>query len=1011
MERTLSLLVKFAALDKLTAPLKRMRSGAAEAGKELAVTKREVVKLEQSSARVAGYRAQQTAIAKTAEKLEYAARRVDALKAAMVEATGPTGRLSAQLVVAERTLQRTGDRAAEQRAKLDALGAELKSLGVDTGDLAGEEKRLAASIETANRALDAQAAKAAKRRAQQERIAKAEALGSRMQSTGTAMIAGGAAVAAPAVITARAAIDYESSFADVQKLVDGTAAQMAQLNAGMLALSKRVPIDAAGIASIVALGARSGVARAELLAFAEDAAKMGVAFDMSAEEAGGTMAKWRSAFKLTQTETVALGDRINALTNAYGGNVAAVSEMVTRIGPLGEVAGVAAPSIAAIAQLMNSVGIESEIGATGIKNMMLALTKGTAATKSQKAAWKALGLDASAVAAGMQKDSEKTILNVLQRLSKIPDAARPAMLENLFGSESIAAIAPLLTNLDALGRNYQLAGDQARYAGSMQREFESRSGTTANKLQIMSNRVDVLKIRLGNALLPSLVGAAEAVGALADRFEAFFASSPASAQALMIILTVVGALMIGVGGLAIALGTIVGPLTRGWAILSRLAGPLRMLGGLLRFLVSPLQMIVRVAGMALAAIAGFLGVPLIVAGAIVVGVGLIALAIYNHWESIKGWTAAAWAWLVGAFTGAWNTLVNLASSLWTGIRARFTAGLAWLAALPGRFFAFGAEMGRGLVNGIGSMFGALKARIEGLGKAAIGWFRGVLGIKSPSRVFAGLGGMMMDGLRIGLDRGATAPLAAVRASGKALARTMAATSLAATIPATAAPAPPPVRTYRPVGGAVRDIVPIAPNVVGPDAAVPPGFPFPPPPPPAFPPIAMPAIDLPAIVAPMPPALTRPAAAEPTRADPVVTLPEQPAGVRTVPPVEGAMLRPALQLLAARVDRLALRAAPAATAALDPRGIDRPAAARLLPTPDAPAITVVDRPAIAGGDDRRAAPRAPAPAAMTFTGPITITLQQQPGEDGADLAERIQQALRDAARQDNARAASRYQDTD
>ncbi len=160
------------------------------------------------------------------------------------------------------------------------------------------------------------------------------------------------------------------------------------------------------------------------------------------------MATWRTAFGLQHDGVIVLADQVNALTNAYGGNVSSVSDMVTRIGPLGEVAGIAAPSLAAMAQLMNSVGVESEVGATGLKNMALALTKGEAATKAQKGAWKSLGLDAAKVAKGMQRDAEGTILSVMRALARIPAAARPAILSELFGTESLGAIA---TKLD-IGR-------------------------------------------------------------------------------------------------------------------------------------------------------------------------------------------------------------------------------------------------------------------------------------------------------------------------------------------------------------------------------------------------------------------------------------------------------------------------------------------------------------------------------------------------------------------------------
>ncbi|MDP0953458.1 phage tail tape measure protein, partial [Klebsiella pneumoniae] len=79
---------------------------------------------------------------------------------------------------------------------------------------------------------------------------------------------------------------------------------------------------------------------------------------------------------------------------------------------LGEVAGLSAAQVAALGATMAGVGVKQDVAATGIKNFMLSLTKGTAATKSQSQAFKSLRLDSKSVAEGMQKDAQKTLLDV-----------------------------------------------------------------------------------------------------------------------------------------------------------------------------------------------------------------------------------------------------------------------------------------------------------------------------------------------------------------------------------------------------------------------------------------------------------------------------------------------------------------------------------------------------------------------------------------------------------------------
>ncbi|MDU8357978.1 phage tail tape measure protein [Pseudomonas syringae group sp. J309-1] len=315
----------------------------------------------------------------------------------------------------------------------------------------------------------------------------------------------GGALAAPFVAGARAAIDFESQMADVKKVVDfKTPDQFKQMGDDIGRMSERLPMAAGDIAKIVAAGGQSGIAREELLGFAEAAVKMGIAFDQTAEESGDMMAKWRTSFKMTQVDVEGLADKINYLGNTGPANTKQISDIVTRIGPLGAIAGLASGQIAALGATMAGVGIEQEVAATGIKNFMLAMTKGSAATKGQQQAFKALRLNSKAVAKGMQNDAQGTLLDVLKRVKDIAPEKQAGLLTTLFGSESVGAIAPLLTNLDLLESNLKKVTDQKQYSGSMDKEYAARAATTANNLQLMRNAAAGVARAIGNAMLPGI---------------------------------------------------------------------------------------------------------------------------------------------------------------------------------------------------------------------------------------------------------------------------------------------------------------------------------------------------------------------------------------------------------------------------------------------------------------------------------------------------------------------------
>lgn len=315
----------------------------------------------------------------------------------------------------------------------------------------------------------------------------------------------GGALAAPFIAGAAAAIQFETAMADVKKVVNfDTPVQFKQMGDDIGKMSERLPMAANDIAKIVAAGGQSGIAREELLGFAEAAVKMGIAFDQTAEESGDMMAKWRTSFKLTQGDVETLADKINYLGNTGPANTKQISDIVTRIGPLGEIAGLASGQIAALGATMAGVGVEQDVAATGIKNFMLAMTKGSAATKGQALAFKALRLDSKEVAKSMQTDAQGAVLGILDRIKRVDKDKQAGLLSELFGTESITAIAPLLTNLDLLKGNLQKVADAQKYAGSMEGEYASRAATTANNLQLLRNAVASVARAVGSALLPGI---------------------------------------------------------------------------------------------------------------------------------------------------------------------------------------------------------------------------------------------------------------------------------------------------------------------------------------------------------------------------------------------------------------------------------------------------------------------------------------------------------------------------
>lgn len=463
----------------------------------------------------------------------------------------------------------------------------------------------------------------------------------------------GGAMAAPFVMGVKAAIGFESAMADVKKVVNfDTPQQFKQMSKDVLDLSERLPMSAEGIAAIVAAGGQSGIARAELNKFAEDAVKMGVAFDQTAEESGSMMAKWRTAFKLNQEQVVSLADKINQLGNTGAASTGQISKIVTAIGPLGEIAGLNAGQIAAMGAALAGVGIAEDVAATGMKNFALTLTSGTAATKAQKEAFKALRLDSADIAKGMSTDSEGTINKVLKSIAKVEKSKQAAVLTQLFGKESVGAIAPLLTNLDTLQKNMALVRNEQEYAGSMEREYASRSATTANAVQLLQNRVTGLGIAVGSALLPPFNDFLAQVGPLISGVSELAEANPWLIKGLIGAAVGFGILRIATVASTVALGVMNAVAT-----------------------MSPIGLVVR--GIAIAA------------GLLMGNWQTVAPFFQSIWERIRAPALVLWDVLktfaaytpIGLVVNNWGALSEFFGSLWELIKAYTTPFMDFMGAI------------------------------------------------------------------------------------------------------------------------------------------------------------------------------------------------------------------------------------------------------------------------------------------------------------------------------------------
>ena len=480
----------------------------------------------------------------TGKQLERAKLKTQALGREMAVSGKPTKAMSVAFAKAKKqsdALQRAYDR---QKVGLHQLKKELRDSGIDTGKLGGEQGRLRRDIERTTQEINRQreafkrkehveaAISAAETKRQERAKAHLSAGQTRLDNANARFdqaqseVLGATAMVATLAAPVARAVSMEAAMVDVTKVFDFEEGGADAFASQLQKLAVETNIDATELTAIAAAAGQSGVAKTEeeLLAFTESAAKMGVAFEIGADEAGETMAAWRSAMALNQESVMELADVTNHVANSMNAKAPMLAEVLKRQGAVGVASGLKATETAGLAGAILSSGASAEVASTTMKNLLVTMVSGDAASSTQKEALDSLGLDAVTLAADMQEDATGTIKELFEALSETPVEEQTALVTQLFGRESMGGIMPLLKNLKLLDKGFYLAADKVRAQGSMMEEFARVADTTDFRFGALIRSFDRLMIITGGSLLPGLGYVAEGltsgVNALSDFAEA-----------------------------------------------------------------------------------------------------------------------------------------------------------------------------------------------------------------------------------------------------------------------------------------------------------------------------------------------------------------------------------------------------------------------------------------------------------------------------------------------------------
>jgi TP901 family phage tail tape measure protein len=230
---------------------------------------------------------------------------------------------------------------------------------------------------------------------------------------------GAAALQTGLVLATRAAIEFETSIKDIQKVMDGLDSPEAiqAIKDDIFELSESFPVAINGIADVYAAAAQAGVPREEIKQFTQDVLVFSTAWGMSAGEVGTALAGMRMSLGLTQPELVLLGDAINGLANNFNLTEPQMVDFVQRTASMGAVAGLSAQETAAFGAALISAGVNTEVAATSFNGLIKALSAGSSITERQISALSRMGLVSQDVAQAEQRLTDAVIEESNKRLA------------------------------------------------------------------------------------------------------------------------------------------------------------------------------------------------------------------------------------------------------------------------------------------------------------------------------------------------------------------------------------------------------------------------------------------------------------------------------------------------------------------------------------------------------------------------------------------------------------------
>ena len=385
-----------------------------------------------------------------------------------------------------------------------------------------------------------------------------------------------AAISAPLIgvglLATKTAIDWETSFAKVQKTVKGTDVELAELAKGLRDMSLRLPVAAGGLASIAEEAGRLGISGRNILTFTETIVNLAETSTMVAEEAATALARFAAITRLPQAEINRLATSLTILGSEFATTESEIMEMGLRLAATGKLIGMSEADILGLSAAMTSVGIAAEMGGTAMSKVLIGIAQAAGEGGKKLNTMAAIaGMSADKFRQKFEKDAAGAVNTLIKGLGKLEkeEAFKAVDMLGFSADRTRRMLLTLAGAGDQLTKTLSRSSDAWDDETALQKLAEKRYKTTGARLTVLGNRFMEIRRQLGEALIPAVIALLEVIR---DRFlpviqgwiKAFAATTPAMKATIITVTALaaaIGPLIIMVGYLSGAISGLASVLT------------------------------------------------------------------------------------------------------------------------------------------------------------------------------------------------------------------------------------------------------------------------------------------------------------------------------------------------------------------------------------------------------------------------------------------------------------------